>query len=102
MYANRIHAGTTSIILYDKHLKRTKVTESLGTYIDQFLSWDIHIEKLIQKFLIIDISAISRLKPFVCRNTSTLIYNKTLSAYNFLVITYFDFCCELWISLVSH
>ena len=29
----------------DKHLKQVKVTESLGVYIDQFLSWDFHIEK---------------------------------------------------------
>ena len=32
---------------------------------------------------------ISRLKPFVC--TDTLI-----SAYNFLVQTYIDYCCEVW------
>ena len=33
----------------DKHLKQVKVTESLGVYIDQFLSWDLHIENMIKK-----------------------------------------------------
>ena len=33
----------------DKHLKQVKVTESLGAYIDQFLSCDFHIENMIKK-----------------------------------------------------
>ena len=35
------------------------------------------------------IGAISRLNPFVCRDTLT-------SAYNFSVQTYFDYCYEVW------
>ena len=51
----------------DKHLKRVKVSESLGVYIDQFLSWDSHIEDLIKK-ISSGIGAISRLNPFVYRD----------------------------------
>ena len=72
----------------DKHLKQVKVTESLGVYIDQFLSWDFHIENMIKK-ISSGIGAISRLKLFVCRDA-------LISAYNSLVQTYFDYCCEVW------
>ena len=65
-----------------------KLTESLGVYIDQFLSWDFHIENMVKK-ISSSIGAISRLKPFVCRDT-------LISAYNSLVQTYFDYCCEVW------
>ena len=69
-------------------LNRVIVTESLGIHIDQFLSWDFYIEKLTKK-ISSGIGAISRLKPFACRNT-------LISAYNALVQTYFDYCCEVW------
>ena len=71
-----------------KLLNRVTVTESLGIHIDQFLSWDFYIEKLTKK-ISGGIGAISRLKPFVCRNT-------LISVYNALVQTYFDYCCEVW------
>ena len=48
-----------------------KLNESLGVYIDQFLSWDFHIENMVKK-ISSGIGAISRLKPFVCRDTLTL------------------------------
>ena len=60
-------------------LNRVIVTESLGIHIDQFLSWDFYIEKLTKK-ISSGIGAISRLKPFACRNT-------LISAYNALVQT---------------
>ena len=71
-----------------KHLKQVILTESLGVYIDQFLSWDFHIENMVKK-ISSGIGAISRLKPFVCRDT-------LISAYNSLVQTYFYYCCEVW------
>ena len=71
-----------------KHLKQVILTESLGVYIDQFLSWDFHIENMGKK-ISSRIGAISRLKPLVCRDTLK-------SAYNSLVQTYFDYCCEVW------
>ena len=49
-------------------LNRVIVTESLGIHIDQFLSRDFYIEKLTKK-ISSGIGAISRLKPFACRNT---------------------------------
>ena len=76
------------ISVYGKLLNRVTVTESLGIHIDQFLSWDFYIEKLTKKNSG-GIVAISRLKPFVCRNT-------LISVYNALVQTYFDYCCEVW------
>ena len=71
-----------------KHLKQVILTESLGVYVDQFLSWDFHIENMLKK-ISSGIGAISRLKPLVCRDTLK-------SAYNSLVQTYFDYCCEVW------
>ena len=70
-----------------KLLNRVTVTESLGIHIDQFLSWDFYIEKLTKK-ISGGIGAISRLKPFVCRNT-------LISVYNALVQTYLDYCCGI-------
>ena len=55
------------ISVSDKHLKQAKLTESLGVYIDPFLSGDFHIENMVKK-IASGIGAISRLKPFVCRD----------------------------------
>ncbi len=77
-----------SISVDGKLLNRVTVTESLGIHIDQFLSWDFYIKKLTKK-ISNGIGAISRQKPFVCRDT-------LISVYNALVQTYFDYCCEVW------
>ena len=71
-----------------KLLNRVTVTDSLWDHIDQFLSWDFYIEKLTKK-ISSGIGAISRLKPFVCKDT-------LISVYNTLVQTYFDYCCGVW------
>ena len=52
----------------DKYLIQVNLTESRGLYIDQFLSWNFHIENMVKK-ISSGIGAISRLKPFVCRDT---------------------------------
>ena len=49
-------------------------TKSLGTYIDDNLSWNAHIEKLSKK-VASGISALKRIKPFASPNTMQLIYN---------------------------
>ena len=69
-----------------KLLNWVTVTDSLGVHIDQFLSQDFYIEKLMKKNSS-GISAVFRLKLFVCRDT-------LISVYNASVQTYFYYCCE--------
>ena len=65
------------------------MTESRCVYIEQFLSWDFHIENLIKK-ISNGIGTNSRLKPFVCSGTL-----KVIAAYISLVQTGFDYCYEV-------
>ena len=68
-------------------------TKSLGTYIDENLSWNVHVEKLCKK-VASGISALKRIRPFASPNTMQLIYNC-------LVQPYFDYCSVVWDSCGS-
>ena len=59
-----------------------------GVYIDEFLSWNKHIE-VISKKISSGIRAVRKLKPHVDHNT-------LICAYNALVLPHFDYCCEFW------
>ena len=63
-------------------------TKALGIYIDEFLFWNKHIE-VISKKISSSIGAIRKLKSHVDHNT-------LICAYNALVLTHFDYCCEVW------
>ena len=69
-------------------IKRAKETKALGVYIDEFLSWNKHIE-VISKKISSGIGAVRKLKPHVDHNT-------LICAYNALVLPHFDYCCEVW------
>ena len=60
-HAPRVHVG-------DIPIKRVKETKALGVYIDEFLSWNKHIE-VISKKISSSIGAIRKLKPRVDHNT---------------------------------
>ena len=75
-------------IYVDVPINRVKVTKTLGVHVDEFLSWDKHIDNISKKISSV-IGAIKRLKPFVDRETLK-------SAYNALVLPHFDYCCEVW------
>ena len=68
-------------------------TKSLGTYIDENLSWNVHVEKLCKK-VASGISALKRVRPFASPNTMQLIYNC-------LVQPYFDYSSVVWDSCGS-
>ena len=72
----------------DIPIKRVKETEALGVYIDEFLSWNKHIEE-ISKNIPSGIGAVRKLKSYVDHNT-------LICAYNALVLPHFDYCCEVW------
>ena len=69
-------------------IKRVTKTKSLGIQIDQFLSWDNHLEEICKKASS-GIGAIRRLKSYVSRES-------LISVYYALVQPYFDYCCLVW------
>ena len=69
-------------------IKHVSSVKSLGVYIDETLSWNIHIEKIAKK-IVSGIGAIKRCRPFVNRTTLE-------SVFNALVQPYFNYCSEVW------
>ena len=63
-------------------------TKSLGIYIDENLTWNVHIENLSKK-VASGIGALKRIRPFVPHRTLRFIYNS-------LVKPYFDYCNVVW------
>ena len=62
--------------------------KSLGIYVDENLTWYLHVDKLCKK-IASAIGAIKRVKPFVPQST-------LLSIYNSLVQPHFDYCSLVW------
>ena len=77
----------------DIPIKRVKETKALGVYIDEYLSWNKHID-IISKKISSGIGAVRKLKPHVDHNT-------LICAYNTLVLPHFDYCCEVWDTINS-
>ena len=63
-------------------------TKSLGIYIDENLTWNVHIENLSRK-IASGIGAVKRIRPFIPHRTLRFIYN-------YLVKPYFDYCNVVW------
>ena len=74
-------------------VKQVSHTKSLGTHIDENLSWNVHIQKLCKK-VASGIGAIKRIRPYVHFATMKLIYNC-------LIQPYFDYCSIIWDSCGS-
>ena len=67
-------------------IKRVKETKALGVCIDEFLSWDKHIDELAKK-VSSGFGAIKKLKSCVDQNT-------IICANNALILPHFDYCCK--------
>ena len=79
--------ATPKVFVGDIPIKRVRETKALGVYIDEFLSWEKHIDKIAKK-VSSGIGAIRKLKPCVDRNTLSC-------AYNALVLPHLDYCGEV-------
>ena len=77
-----------NIMIDNVPIKRLTKTKSLGIQIEQFLSWDNHLEEICKKASS-GIGAIRRLKSYVSRES-------LISVYYTLVQPYFDYCCLVW------
>ena len=69
-------------------VNQVSLTKSLGVLIDENLSWNMHINKLIKK-IASSIGAIKRVRPFVPFTALQYIYNS-------LVQPHFNYCCVVW------
>ena len=74
-------------------VKQVSHTKSLGTHIDENLSWNVHIDKLCKK-VASGIGAIKRIRPYVHFATLKLVCNC-------LIQPYFDYCSIIWDSYGS-
>jgi hypothetical protein len=77
-----------NVFVGDTPIKKVKETKALGVHIDEFLSWDKHIDKIAKK-ISSGIGAIRKLK--YCVDHNTLIH-----AYNALILPHLDYCCDVW------
>jgi hypothetical protein len=75
------------VFIGDEPIKAVQVTKTLGVKIDQFLTWDSHIDQIKKKSS--ELSAMKKIKDFT--NSDTL-----KSVYYDLVQPHFDYCCEVW------
>jgi hypothetical protein len=81
------------VFIGDEPIKVVQVTKALGVKIDQFLTWDSHIDQISKK-LSSGISAMKKVNDFT--NSDTL-----KSVYYGLVQPHFDYCCEVWNPLIE-
>ena len=89
---NTFHA-TPYLAINNVPVRQVSHTKSLGTHIDEKLSWNVHIENLCKK-VASGIGALKRITPFVSPSTMQPIYNC-------LVQPYFDYCSVIWDSCGS-
>jgi hypothetical protein len=76
------------VFIGDEPIKGVQVRKTLGVKIDQFLTWDSHIDQISKK-ISSGISAMKNIKDFT--NSDTL-----KSVYYGVVQPHFDYCCEVW------
>ena len=80
------HSLTVHIVGHE--IDRVPNTKSLGLYIDQNLWWSKHVNET-AKIISSGISALKRVRPFICDDTAILLYRA-------LIEPYFDYCCPVW------
>ena len=76
------------VFVGDVPIKKVRQTKALEVCINEFLSWNEHMNKISKK-VSSGIGVIRRLKPCVDQHT-------LLCAYNALILSHFDYCCEVW------
>ncbi|CAB4040531.1 Hypothetical predicted protein [Paramuricea clavata] len=80
--------GDLTLSLNDISLRKVKSTKCLGVTIDEFLTWDEHIDNVIKKLAI----GVSLLR----RNRKVLKKCDLMNVYRAIVEPYFDYCCIIW------
>ena len=78
-----------NILIENKQIQQVNKSRTLGTTIDQHLSWKPNTENICKK-ITSGISASRRVKPFIAER------NTLISIYNAIVRPYFDYCSEVW------
>lgn len=80
-----------NVFVGDEPIKRVRVTKALGVQIDEYLTWENHIDHISSK-ISAGISALKRIKEYTNQDTLK-------SVYYALVQPHFDYCCEVWDSI---
>ena len=80
-----------NVFVGDEPIKRVHVTKALEVQIDEYLSWDKHIDHISKK-ISAGISALKRIKEFTDQDTLKSVYYGLLQPH-------FDYCCEVWYSI---
>ena len=80
-----------NVYVGDTPINRVRVTKALEVHIDEFLSWEKHVDTIAKKAS----SGIAAIRTFKsCVNRGALI-----GAYNALIAPHFDYCCEVWYTI---
>ena len=88
MYFSTFFVSEPALAINNIPVKRVSHTKSLGTHIDQHLSWNVHIDNLCKK-VASGIGVLKRIRPFVNSNTLQMIFSS-------LIQPYFDYCSVVW------
>ena len=84
----RSFVHSPSLKIGGAQISQVPSTKSLGIYIDENFTWNVHIENLSKK-IAFGIGALKRIRPFVPHRTLRFIYNS-------LEKPYFDYCNVVW------
>ena len=76
------------IKINDYEINRVDSVKALGVYIDQHLTWAVHIDKISKK-IASAIGALKRIRPLITTDTAVQIYRA-------LIQPHFDYCCSVW------
>ena len=77
-----------SFTINGNSMKKGEFTKSLGVYIDENLTWNVHIKHISKKIA----SCVGILK----RSRSFVPFEALLCIYNALVQPHFDYCSVVW------
>ena len=72
-------------------IKRVKSFKCLGVYVDEFLTWESHIENISKK-VAKGLGVLRRLRSFVPKSILITIYNS-------LIVPHLDYCSSVWGSI---
>jgi hypothetical protein len=79
-----------NILIVNKQIRQVNKTKTLGTTIDQQLTWKTNTVNICKKNNIRNFSSTSCVEQFIAdRNT-------LISIYNAIVRPYFDYCSDVW------
>jgi len=85
---NRVPVANFSLHIDNTIIKRVDNCKFLGVYLDENLSWSVHIDKISNK-ISKTIGVISRIRYKF--DSTTL-----LMLYNIMVLPYLNYCCIVW------